>query len=221
MATKNNDERSTRNEASTSRKRRLASAMNDDDDERDGSARKESKSKKRAGNNRSQQTNAIKYVLWVAAAVGTVLFMALGWWTASVFFKHPDKMIDGVGWYKAPDTMLRFDMIFPGGTPTYDLIKLRNPDNNAQMRGELWQRRYQGRMYEACYMTIDNLQGALQAAANEMVNSRPPDAKAVGWQTKIVLNDGKRIICMRVYGPEKVESNDPMVLAFFNGLVVH
>jgi hypothetical protein len=195
----------------------------DDDDEDDSEERASKKKKKKKSKKELPGDKLITYGIWGSGAIGALVVLYLLWWILGAAFQKPDGNFEGIDWYKGQNTMKRFDLYFPGGRPTHDLITLRNPNTDVRVRAELWQRKYKGRMYEACYISGDNVSAANVAqAAQNMVNSPPPpDRGAKDWKSKIVLQDSARTIVMRVYGPEQVDENDPLVQAFFKNFQVY
>jgi hypothetical protein len=191
--------------------RRRPSTEEDDSDEEAPKKKKKSKKKKPPPG-----AAIIQYAIYASGVIGVLLVGLILYYLVTVFYVKPAATIEGIDWYKADNTLKRFDFLFPGGRPSYDLIRLRNPQTDVSVRAELWQRRYKGRMYEACYFSGEKVSAAnVNGAAMGMKDAPPPDSRAVSWHSKIVLNDGARTIVMRVYGPEQIAEDDPLVVAFF------
>lgn len=201
-------------------RRRKAEPEPEEDDEEyedDEPAPVQKKKKKLTKKERmAAKAKTATYLLWGGGAIGGLFALGVLLFFVIKSYVPVAATMHGADWYKAKNTLNRFDILFPGGVPSHDLVTLRNPSTDVKIRAELWQRRYKGRMYEACYISGDNVTAAnINGAAKAMKESPPPDQSAKAWVSETVLNDGGRTIVMRVYGPDQFDKTDPLVQAFF------
>lgn len=202
-------------------RRRKAEPEPEEDDEvdedEDLAPVKKKKKKKLSKKERiAAKAKTATYLLWGGGAVGGLVVLGIIIYIAVSSYVPAAATMHGADWYKAKNTLNRFDFLFPGGVPSHDLVTLRNPATDVKVRAELWQRKYKGRMYEACYISGDNVTaGNINGAAQNMKSAPPTDLKAKSSVAEIVLNDGARCIVMRVYGSDQFDKDDPMVQFFF------